>query len=85
MIFIIELDSGRLSLEFPCSATDRVMDALSREYGNISRKAFAAAYDIKVSGERFVMDDEWGNCCIISTSSRGDGMLRRVLQIVAPD
>jgi hypothetical protein len=75
---ILELDSGRLSLEFSPDETDSVFAGLRAVAGRapLSRHAFATHELIGIGPENIILMSDWDEPCLISQTQAGDALLR---------
>lgn len=71
---LLELESGRISLEFQSEEFDSVIAQLL-SFGSAKARAGKISDEVFVNDQRFIYLDEWGDRCLISTSILGDQML----------
>lgn len=76
---LLELDHGRVSLEFDAGEWAEVQSRLSA-FGAVARQP-QAAYDlIRVGGEEFVLADDWEEPCLLAKTAAGSAMLRQLAE-----
>ena len=77
-VFLRELPSGGVSLEFDEADFQEITAAIRRQFGEIRILEESALYgDIEFGGEHFVYYHEW-DPCLLSQSEKGKSMLRLI-------
>ena len=74
---LVDLKDGSLSLEFRSGEADRVLHGL-RSLGAVQGASGPLHDELKVEGERLIYHHEWDEPCLISMSSGGSAILRRL-------
>ncbi|WP_206539698.1 hypothetical protein [Leisingera sp. ANG-S5] len=77
---ILELSSGRLSLEFSASDLTAVREAIESIYGVPEITAYPACASVKFAGCMFVFQNEWNDPCLISQSEEGNRILKDLFE-----
>lgn len=75
-ISLLELANGRVSLEFEESDFSVIVKTI-RDIHGVPNKTLKATYtEYQFEGSRFLFQNEWEEPCLISTSAKGDAILR---------
>lgn len=75
---LADLQTGHLSLEFEEADLPRLIVAIHAMFGTVTQIEHAMAGEVFFAGDRFIHQNEWDECCIISTSSNGNDCLMRL-------
>ena len=76
-MYLQTLNRSRQSLEFSIEEWQSISRRL-QQFGNVSREQFATFDLLRVGREIFIFLDEWDDLSLISQSSAGDLILKRV-------
>ena len=68
----------RLSLEFEVADFAAVRSYVQEHYAGVTSKAAGIATVVTIEGEPFTFQNEWDDPCLISTSAKGDELLRSI-------
>ena len=77
---LVELPTGRVSLEFRAAEFDALLGRL-RVFGKVSRDAMPSYDLLSVGGEQFILMNDWDEPCLISRTQPGDDLLRQALSV----
>ncbi|MBA4047349.1 MAG: hypothetical protein C0476_02265 [Sphingomonas sp.] len=78
---VVSLDTGHVSCEFDAALLPEVMKVL-KSFGALDVSQIADARVIDVAGSQLVLTGGWEGTSLISTSDRGNAMIRQIAALL---